>query len=426
MLVKMMQEGVQRNKDQAVDRGRLQINVTSEITAYPIENATISISYTGVPNSILEQLQTNQVGQTEVVELDTPPLEYSLDQTIEEQPYSEYTLQVNAPGFEPISIAGAEILADVTALQDVRLHPLVEDAEPEVYVIPAHTLYGEYPPKIPEDEIKPIDESGEIVLSRVVIPEYIIVHDGSPRDSTATNYYVKYKDYIKNVASSEIYATWTENAIRANVLAIMSFTLNRVYTEYYRNRGYDFTITSSTAFDHKWIPKRNYFDTISTIVDELFADYLSRPNVRQPILTQYCDGRRVQCPNWLTQWGSQSLGEQGYSAIEILRYYYGDDIYINTAQEVSGVPSSWPGYDLENGASGEKVRQIQEQLNVVAEAYPLIPKIAVDGIYGPETAEAVRVFQSVFGLPQTGVVDYRTWYKISEIYVGVSRIAELR
>ncbi len=426
MLVKMMQEGVQQNKDQAVDRGRLQISVTSEITAYPIENATISISYTGVPNSTLEQLQTNQVGQTEIVELDTPPLEYSLDQTIEEQPYSEYTLQVNAPGFEPISIAGAEILADVTALQDVRLRPLVEDAEPEVYVIPAHTLYGEYPPKIPEDEIKPINESGEIVLSRVVIPEYVIVHDGSPRDSTATNYYVKYKDYIKNVASSEIYATWTENAIRANVLAIMSFTLNRVYTEYYRNRGYDFTITSSTAFDHKWIPKRNYFDTISTIVDELFADYLSRPNVRQPILTQYCDGRRVQCPNWLTQWGSQSLGEQGYSAIEILRYYYGDDIYINTAQEVSGVPSSWPGYDLENGASGEKVRQIQEQLNVVAEAYPLIPKIAVDGIYGPATEEAVRVFQSVFGLPQTGVVDYRTWYKISEIYVGVSRIAELR
>ena len=421
-----MQEGVQQNKDQAVDRGRLQISVTSEITAYPIENATISISYTGVPNSTLEQLQTNQVGQTEIVELDTPPLEYSLDQTIEEQPYSEYTLQVNAPGFEPISIAGAEILADVTALQDVRLRPLVEDAEPEVYVIPAHTLYGEYPPKIPEDEIKPINESGEIVLSRVVIPEYVIVHDGSPRDSTATNYYVKYKDYIKNVASSEIYATWTENAIRANVLAIMSFTLNRVYTEYYRNRGYDFTITSSTAFDHKWISKRNYFDTISTIVDELFADYLSRPNVRQPILTQYCDGRRVQCPNWLTQWGSQSLGEQGYSAIEILRYYYGDDIYINTAQEVSGVPSSWPGYDLENGASGEKVRQIQEQLNVVAEAYPLIPKIAVDGIYGPATEEAVRVFQSVFGLPQTGVVDYRTWYKISEIYVGVSRIAELR
>lgn len=381
MLVKMMQDGVQQNIDRAVDRGKLQINVTSEISSYPIENATISISYTGVPDSTLEQLQTNNSGQTEVVELDTPPLEYSLNPTIEEQPYAEYTLQVNAPGFEPVSIAGTELLPDVTAQQNIQLRPIVENEAPDVFVIPAHTLYGEYPPKIPEDEVKPINETGEIVLSRVVVPEYIVVHDGSPRDTTATNYYVKYKDYIKNVASSEIYATWTEEAIRANVLAIMSFTLNRVYTEYYRNRGYDFTITSSTAFDHKWIPERNYFDTISVIVDELFADYLSRPNVRQPILTQYCDGRRVQCPNWLTQWGSQSLGEQGYSAIEILRYFYGDDMYINTAQEVSGIPSSWPGYDLENGASGDKVRQIQEQLNVIAGAYPAIPKIAVDGIY---------------------------------------------
>ena len=426
MLVKMMQEGVQQNRERAIDRGKLQIRVTSEITAFPVENATISISYTGVPDSTLEQLQTNNSGQTEIVELDTPPLEYSLNPTIEEQPYSEYTLQVEAPGFEPVNIAGTELLPDVTALQNVQLRPLVENATPDVFVIPAHTLYGEYPPKIPEDEIKPTNETAEIVLSRVVVPEYIVVHDGSPRDTTATNYYVKYKDYIKNVASSEIYATWTEDAIRANVLAIMSFTLNRVYTEWYRNRGFPFTITSSTAFDHKWIPERNYFDTISVIVDELFADYLSRPNVRQPILTQYCDGRRVQCPNWMTQWGSQSLGEQGYSAIEILRYFYGDDMYINTAQEVSGIPSSWPGYDLEVGASGDKVRQIQEQLNVVAGAYPAIPKIAADGIYGPATAESVRVFQSVFGLTETGVVDYRTWYKISEIYVGVSRIAELR
>ena len=250
-------------------------------------------------------------------------------------------------------------------------------------------------------------------------------HDGSPRDSTATNYYVKYKDYIKNVASSEIYATWPENTIRANVLAIMSFTLNRVYTEWYRNKGYDFTITSSTAFDHKWIPERNIFDSISVIVDELFADYLSRPNVRQPILTQYCDGRRVSCPNWLTQWGSKALGDQGLTAIEILRYYYGDDMYINTAQEISGIPSSWPGYTLEQGASGEKVRQMQEQLRVISEAYPAIPKVEADGIYGPATAQAVEKFQSVFGLPVTGTVDYSTWYKISEIYVGVSRIAEL-
>lgn len=414
------------NPQDTPDKGRLQVNIVSDITAFPIADAKISISYTGVPDSELEQLETDSSGQTETIDLAAPPVEYSLNPENEQQPYSEYTLQVTAPGFESISIAGAEILSDVTAIQNIRLKPINNPNEDEdVYVIPAHTLYGNYPPKIPEDEIQPVPESGEIVLSRVVVPEYIVVHDGSPRDSTAKNYYVKYKDYIKNVASSEIYATWPENTIRANVLAIMSFTLNRVYTEFYRNKGYDFTITSSTAFDHKWIPERNIFDTISIIVDELFADYLSRPNVKQPILTQYCDGRQVQCPNWLTQWGSKTLGDQGYSPIEILRYYYGDDMYINTAEAISGIPSSWPGYTLEIGSSGSKVRQIQEQLNVIAGAYPAIPKVTADGIYGPATAESVRTFQKIFGLPQTGEVDYTTWYKISEIYVGVSRIAEL-
>lgn len=411
---------------EAVDRGTLQINVTSSVNAFPVERAEISISYTGVPESTLEKIQTDSSGQTETIELAAPPEEWSLDIEEDRQPYSEYTLSIKAPGFEPVNIAGTEILANVKAIQNIQMKPAdVSGEEDQVFVIPAHTLYGDYPPKIAEAEIKPVTETGEIVLSRVVVPEYIVVHDGSPRDSTATNYYVKYKDYIKNVASSEIYATWPENTIRSNVLAIMSFTLNRVYTEWYRNKGYDFTITSSTAFDHKWIPERNIFDSISVIVDELFADYLSRPNVRQPILTQYCDGRRVSCPNWLTQWGSKALGDQGLTAIEILRYYYGDDMYINTAQEISGIPSSWPGYTLEQGASGEKVRQMQEQLRVISEAYPAIPKVEADGIYGPATAQAVEKFQSVFGLPVTGTVDYSTWYKISEIYVGVSRIAEL-
>ena len=413
-------------QDEAAGKGELQINVTSTLDSRPIAEARISISYTGVPEQTLEQVTTDSSGQSEVLTLDAPPEEWSLDPNNERQPYSEYTLDVSAPGFESVSIAGTEILANVKAIQNVRMRPSETGGEEEeVFVIPAHTLYGDYPPKIAEDEIKPTNESGEIVLSRVVVPEYIVVHDGSPRDTTATNYYVKYKDYIKNVASSEIYATWPEDTIRANVLAIMSFTLNRVYTEWYRNRGYDFTITSSTAFDHKWIPERNYYDTISMIVDELFAAYLSRPNVRQPILTQYCDGRRVTCPNWMTQWGSKELGDQGYSPIEILRYFYGDDMYINTAEEISGIPASWPGYTLEEGSSGAKVRQMQEQLNVIAGDYPALPKITADGIYGPATENAVREFQSVFGLPVTGKVDYPTWYKISEIYVGVSRIAEL-
>ncbi len=405
-------------------KGRLQINVTSALGAAPIPDAKAAIYYTGEPERKLEEVTTNSSGQTEELELDAPPPEYSLEPS-EQQPYSEYTIEVTAPGYEPVEVVGAEILPDVTALQNVHMIPIQEGEAYERFVIPAHTLFGNYPPKIAEAEIKPVNETGEIVLSRVVVPEYVIVHDGVPTDSSASNYWVRYKDYIKNVASSEIYATWSEAAIRANILAIMSFTLNRVYTEWYRNKGYDFTITSSTAFDHKWINGRNIFQNISRIVDEMFGNYLSRPNVKQPILTQYCDGKRVTCPNWMSQWGSQYLGEQGYSTIEILRNYYGNNMYINTAEEISGVPYSWPGSDLTVGSRGQKVLQMQEQLNRIEQAYPAMPVIAEDGIFGPATEESVRIFQSIFGLPATGVVDYPTWYKISEIFVAVSRIAEV-
>jgi hypothetical protein len=285
-------------------------------------------------------------------------------------------------------------------------------------------LYAQYPEKIPESEIKPVSSSGEIVLSRVVVPEYIIVHDGAPSDSTAKDYYVPYADYIKNVACSEIYATWPESTIYANILAIMSLTLNRVYTEWYRGKGYDFTITSSTAYDQKWIRDRNIFDNVSVIVDSIFNNYLARPNVRQPIFTQYCDGRRVTCPNWMSQWGSKYLGDQGYDAIDILRNYYGNDMYIATASAISGVPASWPGYDLDIGSSGDKVKQLQVLLDRIAQVYTAINRIDADGIYGEQTQKAVLAFQKIFDLPQTGVVDFATWYKISQIYVGVTRIAE--
>ena len=215
--------------------GKLQINVTSTLGLIPVQDATVTISYTGVPDVTIEKVTTDSSGQTQEIELPAPPLEYSLT-PVEQQPYSEYNIQIEAPGYEPLMISGTEILPDVTAVQPVSLSPLeTTEEEDEVIVIPDHTLYGDYPPKIPEDEIKPMDESGEIVLSRVVIPEYVVVHDGVPDDSTAANYYVKYRDYIKNVVSSEIYATWPESAIYANTLAIMSFTLNRVYTEWYRN-----------------------------------------------------------------------------------------------------------------------------------------------------------------------------------------------
>jgi peptidoglycan hydrolase-like protein with peptidoglycan-binding domain len=404
--------------------GLLQINVVSAETNFPIPDAEISISYTGDPESSLEQVVTDSSGQTEEVSLAAPPVELSRSPSLI-QPYSEYTLMVRAPGFEPVAISGTQILAETIALQPVRMTPIVDEVSPDVpVVIPDHTLYGDYPPKIAESEVKPVAETGEIVLSRVVVPQTIIVHDGVPTDPTAPNYYVPYGDYIKNVASSEIYATWPRETIIANVLAIMSFTLNRVYTEWYRNQGYDFTITSSTAFDHKWIRERNIYESISEVVDEIFNSYLSRPGIRQPILTQYCDGQRVRCPNWMSQWGSNTLGEQGYTAIQILRNYYGSDMYINTAEQVSGVPSSFPGYNLTIGATGEKVQQVQEQLAVIAGVYTAIPRITADGTFGEQTAEAVRQFQKIFKLPVTGVIDFATWYRISHIYVGITRIAE--
>ena len=412
-------------QEEQPDKGRLQIQVTSERQDIPVEDATVDVSYTGIPDDILEEVTTDSSGRTDTLELGTPPVEYSLDPESETQPYSEYTLKVSAPGFEPITISGIQLLSGQTALQNIRMRPLAPSQIPDVIVIPAHTLYGEYPPKIAEEEIKPITQTGEIVLDRVVLPEFIVVHDGTPQDTTAQNHYVRYRDYIKNVASSEIYATWPRSTIIANVLAIQSFTLNRVYTEWYRNKGYDFTITSSTAFDQKWMNGRNYFESIEEVVDEVFDNYLSRPNVKQPILTQYCDGQRVSCPNWLTQWGSKYLGDQGYEPIEILRYFYGDDMYINFAEEVSGVPSSYPGFPLDIGSTGEDVTKIQEQLNRISDNFPLIPKIAVDGIFGERTQNAVKVFQSVFGLTQDGIVGSRTWYKIQDIYVAVTRIAEL-
>ncbi|MFW5631330.1 MAG: peptidoglycan-binding protein [Acetivibrio ethanolgignens] len=408
--------------------GRLFVHTTSLLGARPIAGARITISYTGVPGGTIETAITNNIGQITPIELPAPPIDYSMEPSAN-QPYAQYDLTIRAPGYEPVQITGVQVLPDVEAIQNVTLFP-VENAmgegnTAEAYVIPPNTLFGDFPPKIAENEVKDVSETGEIVLSRVVIPEFVVVHDGPPRDTSAPNYYVRYRDYIKNVASSEIYATWPTSTIYANILAIQSFTLNRVYTEWYRNRGYNFTITASTAYDHKWVPNRNIFDTISQAVDDIFANYLSRPDVLQPILTQYCDGKQVTCPGWMTQWGSKYLGDQGRSAIEILRYFYGDDMYINTSEEISGVPSSWPGQDLTIGSRSDKVRQLQNQLNVIANGYPLIPRVSTDGIYGPQTAEAVQAFQGIFGLPETGVVDFPTWYRISEIYVAVSRIAEL-
>lgn len=408
----------------AIDKGKMRINVYDKQQGIPLADARISLAYTGNPERIINEIITDSEGAVNLDDLLTPPVEYSMEPG-ENQPFSEYTIDVNADGYEEINISGIDVFSGETSIQNVYLNEDNRGIPENNIVIPVNTLYGSYPAKIPETEIKPVRQSGEIVLSRVVIPETIVVHDGVPTDSTALDYYVRYKDYIKNVASSEIYSTWPRQTLEANILAIMSFTLNRVYTEWYRNQNYNFTITSSTAFDHKWVNGRNIFESISQVVDEIFDNYLSRPNVKQPILTQYCDGKKSSCPDWMTQWGSKYLGDQGYSSIDILRYYYGDNMYINTAEQIQGIPSSWPGADLDIGSSGQKVRQLQEQLNLIGDYYTAIPALTVDGIYGESTAEAVRQFQRINNMPQTGVVDFPTWYRISDRYVRLSGIAEL-
>lgn len=228
----MSRQNIRYLQNDAPEEGKLQVNVETPSGRLPIQDAEVTISFTGEPENTIEKVSTNSSGQTAQIELQTPPLEYSMEPS-EQQPYAEYTIQVTAKGFIPVNVSGVQVLPGETSVQRVRLVPEESDINPvDNIVIPANTLFGNFPPKIPEDEIKPLEETGEIVLSRVVVPEYVIVHDGAPSDSTARDYYVTYKDYIKNVASSEIYATWPDATLRANILAILSFTLNRVYTEW--------------------------------------------------------------------------------------------------------------------------------------------------------------------------------------------------
>nr|WP_312292133.1 peptidoglycan-binding domain-containing protein [Clostridium chromiireducens] len=395
----------------------------------PIDRARITVRGTAESGNIgTVELITNSVGLTDVIELPAPPLEYSLNPNSNQTPYSEYDITVERDGFEAIVIRGCQVFPTQIAYQICNLETNLGRGpmRQEIINVQPNTLNGDYPPKIPEDPEKPLPPpTSGVVLPQPVVPEFIIVHQGVPNDASAPNYKVPFKEYIKNVASCEIYSTWTGSAIRANIFCIISFTLNRIFTEWYRGKGKNFDITSSTAYDHAFNYGRNIYDNISEIVDEIFSTYVRRIGRKQPLLTQYCDGKRVSCPDWLSQWGSQALGTQGKVPYEILRNYYGNDIELVTAEKVTGSPRSYPGYDLTIGASGPPVRTIQGQLNRIARNYPLIPKLVEDGRYGPKTAQSVKTFQQIFTLPQTGVVDYATWYKISDVYVGVTRIAEL-
>jgi len=256
------------------------------------------------------------------------------------------------------------------------------------------------------------------------VPQRITVHLGTP-NSNAENVTVSFSDYVKNVASSEIYPTWDESALRANILAIVSFALNRVYTEFYRSRGYDYDITNSTAFDQYFVKGRSYFDNISQLVDELFNDYLRRPGFVEPLAAKFCNGTTVTCEG-LSQWGSENLAQQGYNSTQILQSYYGDVETVLNAP-IRGIRSSYPGTPIRRGSSGPNVVVIQTALNRIAQNYPAIPKIpAVDGIFGSRTEATVRAFQQIFGLESDGIVGKATWYAIVRLYTAVTSLSELR
>ena len=396
--------------------GYLQVNTFFQGVGSPAQGATVRV-FNSDTKSIVSESQTDAQGQVKNIALITPPIEYSLQYGLP-RPFNQYDVQVIYQDYQSAYISNVQLFPEQTAIQNVLLLPSYNDID-----IPYPTLWGTYPPKIPESEVKRLPlPTGQVVLPEPVVPSLITVHEGRPEDSSASNYTVGFQDYIKNVASCEIYSTWPREAIKANVFAILSFTLSRVYTEWYRGKGYGFTITNSTAFDQAFSFGRNIFDEISEVVDEIFTTYISRPDLVQPLFTQYCDGKRVKRAGWLSQWGSDELADQGLNALQILKTYYGSDIVLKQAKKVEGIPLSFTNV-LKIGSTGDAVKTIQQQLNTISNNYPLIKKVVVDGVYGASTAEAVRTFQQIFDLPETGEVNFPTWYSISNIFVAISKLA---
>ena len=368
-----------------VDKGELQIFVTEGENPVPIPGARVRVSD---PSSgqIVAEVSTDASGQTPFLELPAPPIELSVAEGEVGRPYAVYNVTISAEGRQTLHIGGAEVLPTGRSIQRAALPPEGPGFNVRNLLLPPHALWGEPSSREPEAEVKPLPApEGLVVLPEPVIPEYIVVHAGRPEDASAPNYWV-------------------------------------VYTEWYRGKGYDFTVTNSTAFDQSFSYGRTIFEEIGVVVDDLFTTYVTKEGIAQPLFTQYCDGRRVQCGG-LSQWGSQALGEQGWDAVSILRKYYGSEIYLKSAEKVEGVPISYGGEVLSLGSEGEAVRTIQGQLNYISAKFPAIPKIPADGVYGPATQEAVTVFQQVFHLPQTGSVDFACWYEISNVFVAVTEMA---
>ncbi len=416
--------------------GKLQIITNVAQQAYSLANVMIRVYKNINGETVFEDyLISDQEGKTEILHLPAPDKMLSYEEQNTLRPYEVYNIEASLAGYESILIQGVQIFADTLSIQELSFTPLKQVPRSlNTTTIPDHHLLtnsgnntqqpncGKNCNMINNFQIN--TASSPYLLNAVVIPRTIRVHLGRP-SSNAENVTVDFIYYIKNVCSSEVYPTWPREALLANIHAQTSLALNRIYTEWYRSKGYNFDITNNTAFDQAFVKNRNIFESVSILVDEVFNQFLRKRNFAEPYYAEYCDGRIAQCPG-MKQWGTLNLANQGYRAIQILQYYYGNDVRLISTNRIEDVSESYSGTPLRLGSSGKEVYLIQQQLNAIAVNYPNItPIYPLDGIYGTNSEAAVKVFQKQFNLTVDGIVGKATWYKINYIYLAVLKLAEL-
>ena len=404
--------------------GYLQIQARTAQDSIPVDGARVRVL--DDEGNLLYRLLTDESGETPIVPLETLDRSYSQDPDFTGLPYANYSVIVEAEGFESVAFTEIPIFDGQTATLPATLLPLQDQQEQQLARQVNMETFTIGSPAVAMSE--PRNQEGSSadarVLRQVVIPNPITVHLGAP-SASAANVQVPFSDYVKNVASSEIYPTWPAAALKANIYAIMTFAINRVYTEWYRSRGYDFDITNNTAYDQYYVPGRPIYDSISGVVDEVFGEYARRQGQQAPYFTSFCNGTTATCSG-LSQWGTVSLANQGYSPLRMLRYYYTNDIEIAETNIITNAVTSYPGTALRLGSSGLDVQTIQTWLNRIRRNYPAIPTISdPSGTFGESTRAAVARFQSIFNLASDGIVGKATWYKLSSIYTAVTRLAEL-
>ena len=398
--------------------GTLRIQTFAARQSAPMEGVTVAVQGDGFTLHCI----TDATGSAADIPIEAPACTLSLDEDNTTRPYAIVSLTAAKPGYRTVRIEGIQIFAGQVTLAQPQMLPVTEedrDIPNAPIVIPPHALFADSGGSGPQ----PRENCTPRVLEQVIIPKNITVHLGKPA-AAARNVTVSFRDYIANVASSEVYPTWPEQALRANIHCQISLALNRIYTEWYPSKGYTFNITNSTSYDQYYVHGRTVFEVMVRITDDIFNTYLRKRGTVNPYYSEYCDGKSVTCPG-LKQWGTVTLANQGRTALQILRYYYGSDIEIVRTSNIQSIPQSYPGSPIRQGDSGTAVFTLQRQLNRITKDYPFLGKLTVDGVFGSRMAATVRAFQKQFNLTADGMVGRQTWYKISYIYVSVKDLAEL-